>query len=398
MKGYNKIIKALSLFILTSTSLDTIAQSTVDETTTDGRSGSRLIQTGVPFLLIGPDSRAGAMGEAGVAVSPDANAIHWNPSKLAFTQGNGSVSLSYSPWLQRLVPDINLAYLSGYYRVDDRNVIGGSLRYFSLGDIALTNESGQSTGSYSPNEFAIDGTFARKFGENFSLGTALRFIRSNLGSNMVTGNGQAKPGTALAADVSAYLKKETVFLGYDSRLAAGLNISNIGNKIEYVEGSNNKVFLPTNFRLGGAATFFPDALSELTFALDLNKLLVPSPPVTRTEDNETVIVSGRDPATLSVPSAIFGSFTDAPGGFKEEMQEISYSAGLEYVYNKQFALRAGYIYENPNKGNRNYLTLGAGLQYNYFNLDFAYILANQQKSPLANTLRFSLAFTFAEKK
>jgi len=398
MKGYNKIIKALSLFILTSTSLDTIAQSTVDETTTDGRSGSRLIQTGVPFLLIGPDSRAGAMGEAGVAVSSDANSIHWNPSKLAFTQGNGSISLSYSPWLQRLVPDINLAYLSGYYRLDDRNVVGGSLRYFSLGDIALTNESGQSTGSYSPNEFALDGTFARKFGENFSLGTALRFIRSNLGSNMVTGNGQAKPGTALAADVSAYLKKETVFLGYDSRLAAGLNISNIGNKIEYVEGSNNKVFLPTNFRLGGAATFFPDALSEFTFALDLNKLLVPSPPVTTTEDNQTVIVSGRDPSTLSVPSAIFGSFTDAPGGFKEEMQEISYSAGLEYVYNKQFALRAGYIYENPNKGNRNYLTLGAGLQYNYFNLDFAYILANQQKSPLANTLRFSLAFTFAEKK
>lgn len=398
MKGYNKIIKALSLFILTSTSLDTIAQSTVDETTTDGRSGSRLIQTGVPFLLIGPDSRAGAMGEAGVAVSSDANAIHWNPSKLAFTQGNGSISLSYSPWLQRLVPDINLAYLSGYYRLDDRNVVGGSLRYFSLGDIALTNESGQSTGSYSPNEFAIDGTFARKFGENFSLGTALRFIRSSLGSNMVTGNGQAKPGTALAADVSAYLKKETVFLGYDSRLAAGLHISNIGNKIEYVEGSNNKVFLPTNFRLGGAATFFPDALSEFTFALDINKLLVPSPPVTTTEDNQTVIVSGRDPSTLSVPSAIFGSFTDAPGGFKEEMQEISYSAGLEYVYNKQFALRAGYIYENPNKGNRNYLTLGAGLQYNYFNLDFAYILANQQKSPLANTLRFSLAFTFAEKK
>lgn len=366
-----------------------------DEPTTDGRTGTRLIQAGVPFLLIAPDSRAGAMGEGGVAVSPDANSIHWNPAKIAFLENNSGVSLSYSPWLQRLVPDINLAYLTGYYRLDERNVIGGSLRFFSLGDIQLSDANSNPLGTYSPYEVAIDGTFARSFGENFSLGTAVRFIRSNLGSNLVNGNTNSKPGTALAADVSAYFKKETLLFGNDARLAAGLNISNIGNKISYVEGDDNKVFLPTNFRLGGAATFFPDALSELTFALDINKLLVPSPPLTATDENgKTVITSGRDASDLSVPAAIFGSFGDAPGGFKEELQEISYSTGLEYRYNKQFALRAGYIFEHPEKGNRNYLTLGAGLKYNILNIDFAYILANQEKSPLANTLRFTLSFNF----
>ncbi|WP_256010690.1 type IX secretion system outer membrane channel protein PorV [Desertivirga xinjiangensis] len=368
------------------------------ETTTDGRTGSRLIQAGVPFLLIAPDSRSGGMGEAGVAVSPDANSIHWNPSKLAFIDGPAGLSLSYSPWLQRLVPDINLAYLTGFYRLDDRNVIGGSLRYFSLGDIEFRQTGEEQATIYSPNEFAIDATFARQFGENFSLGTALRFIRSNLGTNLVSGTGaQTKAGTALAADVSAFFKKETILLGNDARLAAGLNISNIGNKMSYVEGDDNKVFLPTNLRIGGAATFFPDALSELTVILDINKLLIPSPPVTVTEDGNTTIVSGRDPSNLSVPAAIFGSFNDAPGGFKEEMQELSYSTGLEYRYNKQFALRAGYIYEHPEKGNRNYLTLGAGLKYNVLNLDFAYILANQEKSPLANTLRFTLLFNFIQK-
>jgi len=396
----NARIKAvLTFFIVLSVSVIDVNAQDLDETTTDGRFGSRIVQTGVPFLLIAPDSRSGAMGEAGVAVSPDANSIHWNPSKLAFVTGNGGLSLSYSPWLQRLVPDINLAYLSAYKRIDDRNTIGASLRYFSLGQIQLKDNIGTDLGTYSPNEFAVDAVLARKFGENFSLGTALRFIYSNLVNGQFSNGQQTKPGTAVAADVSGYFKKETVFLGYDSRLSAGLHISNIGNKIDYVEGESNKVFLPTNLRLGGASTFFPDALSEFTVALELNKLLVPSPPITATdENNQTVIVSGKDPSTLSVPAAIFGSFSDAPGGFKEEMQEISYSAGVEYVYNKQFALRAGYIYENPEKGNRNYLTLGAGLQYNYFNLDFAYILANQQKSPLANTLRFTLGFTFAEKK
>lgn len=360
-----------------------------DAVSTDGRTGSGLIITGVPFLLISPDARSGAMGDAGAAISPDANSIHWNPAKLAFMENKAGVSLSYTPWLQRLVPDINLAYLSGYHRLDDRNTVGLSLRYFSLGQIQLTDINRIEQGTYSPNEFAVDGTLARQFGENFSLGTAIRFIYSNLAYGQSTSGQQTKPGTALAADVSGYFKKETMFLGSDARVALGLNISNIGNKISYTDGGQ-KVFLPTNMKLGAATTFLND-LSEFTVALDINKLLVPTPPIRDFDGN---IVAGQDP-DRSVPAGIFGSFGDAPGGFKEELQEISYSLGMEYWYNKQFALRTGYFYENPNKGDRQYLTLGAGLRYNVFNLDFAYLIANQQKSPLANTLRFSLVFNFA---
>ncbi|MGV3509246.1 MAG: type IX secretion system outer membrane channel protein PorV [Sphingobacteriaceae bacterium] len=360
-----------------------------DAVSTDGRIGSGLIITGVPFLLISPDARSGAMGDAGAAISPDANSIHWNPAKLAFMENKTGVALSYTPWLQRLVPDINLAYLSGYHRLDDRNTVGLSLRYFSLGQIQLTDINRIEQGTYSPNEFAVDGTLARQFGENFSLGTAIRFIYSNLAYGQSTSGQQTKPGTALAADVSGYFKKETMFLGSDARVALGLNISNIGNKISYTDGGQ-KVFLPTNMKLGAATTFLND-LSEFTVALDINKLLVPTPPIRDFDGN---IVAGQDP-DKSVPAGIFGSFGDAPGGFKEELQEISYSLGMEYWYNKQFALRTGYFYENPNKGDRQYLTLGAGLRYNVFNLDFAYLIANQQKSPLANTLRFSLVFNFA---
>lgn len=359
---------------------------------TDGRIGSGLIVTGVPFLLISPDARAGSMGDVGAATSPDANSIHWNPAKLAFMEDSKGVSISYSPWLQRLVPDINLAYLSGYYRLDDRNTIGASLRYFSLGQIDLISAEKEPQGTYSPNEFALDGTFARQFGENFSLGTAVRFIYSSLSNGQFSAGQQTKPATALAADVSAYFKKETILLGSDARVALGLDISNIGNKISYTDGGG-KIFIPTNMRLGAASTFL-NGLSEFTVALDMNKLLVPTPPI---RDSDGRIVAGRDP-DRSVPAGIFGSFADAPGGFSEEMKEINYALGLEYLYNKQFALRTGYFYEHPDKGDRQYLTLGAGLRYNVFNIDFAYLLANQQKSPLANTLRFSLVFNFGAEK
>jgi hypothetical protein len=359
--------------------------------TTDGRSGSGLIITGVPFLSISPDARSGAMGDVGVAISPDANSIHWNPAKLAFMEAKNGASFSYSPWLQSLVPDINLAYLSGYHRLDDRNTIGASLRYFSLGNIQLTDNAGTDYGAYNPNEFALDGTFARQFGEEFALGTAVRFIYSNLLNGQFAAGQQTKPGTALAADVSAYYRKETVLLSSDARFALGLNISNIGNKISYTDNAS-KIFLPTNLKLGTATTFL-NGPGEFTVALDINKLLVPTPPIRNSQTGE--IVSGKDP-DRSVPSGIFGSFSDAPGGFSEELQEISYSLGLEYWYDKQFALRSGYFYENPQKGNRQYLTLGAGLRYNVFNIDFAYLLASQQKSPLANTLRFSLVFNFAQ--
>ncbi len=366
--------------------------------TTDGRQGSRVIITSVPFLLIAPDSRSGAMGDAGAAIFPDPNAIHWNPAKLGFVPNKTGLSVSYSPWLQKLVPDINLAYVAAYSKLGDRTTIGGSLRYFSLGQIELIDANQNDQGTYSPNEFALDGAFSRRFGESFSLGTALRFIYSNLSNGQFSAGQQTKAGTALAADISAFYKTQTEMLGDDARFAAGINISNIGNKVSYVNGGT-KTSLPTNMKLGMASTLYLDKMSEFTFAFDLNKLLVPSPPITAVDpvSGETYIVKGRDPSKLTVTESILGSFTDAPGGFKEELQEISYSAGMEYSYNHQISLRSGFFYESPNKGNRQYFSLGAGLKYNILNIDFAYLLANQQKSPLANTLRFSLVFNFVGK-
>lgn len=385
-----RLTGARHIYVLLLILIGSKSFSQSSEETTDGRIGSGLIVTGVPFLLIAPDARSGSMGDVGVAISPDANSIHWNPAKLAFMEDRTGVSLSYSPWLQNLgVPDINLAYLSGYHKLDDRNTIGGSLRYFSLGNINLTDENRIEQGTESPNEFALDGTLARQFGENFSLGTAVRFIYSNLGRFSSSAGSQSKPGTALAADVSGYFKKETILFGSDARFALGLNISNIGNKISYTDGGR-KIPIPTNFKLGTATTFL-NGLNEFTVALDLNKLLVPTPPLYN-DDGE--ITAGKDP-DRSVPAGIFGSFSDAPAGFSEELSEINYSLGLEYWYNKQFAVRSGYFYESPRKGDRQYLTVGAGLKYNFVNIDFAYLLANQQKSPLANTLRFSLVFNLS---
>ncbi|MDB5013373.1 MAG: hypothetical protein JWQ25_1575 [Daejeonella sp.] len=371
------------------------AQSLEGNTQTDGKT-SNTIQTAVPFLLVAPDARSGAMGDAGVAISPDANSIHWNPAKMAFVENPVGISLSYTPWLRKLVPDIDLAYLSGYKRLDSRNTVGGSLRYFSLGTIIFTQD-GENGTPYSPNEFAIDGFFARQFGENFSLGTSLRYIRSVLGYGEITsssGNSvQAQPASAVAADISAYFRKGTVLFGTDAETSFGINISNIGTKVSYSSGGQ-KSFLPTNMKLGAATTFNLDDYNKFTVALDLNKLLVPTNPLTDVNGN---IIKGKDP-NRSVPSGIFGSFSDAPGGFSEEMKEISYSIGSEYWYNKQFAIRAGYFYENPLKGDRQYFTTGLGLKYNVFNLDVAYLLANQQKSPLAQTLRFTLIFNFEKKE
>ncbi|HET8829979.1 MAG TPA: type IX secretion system outer membrane channel protein PorV [Pelobium sp.] len=362
---------------------DAIAQNSPD-----GRQGNT-ITTAVPFLLITPDARSGSMGDVGVAISADVNATHSNPAKLAFVKDPYGFGLSYSPWLQKLVPDINLAYLNGFYKLDDRNTIGGSLRYFSLGNIQFVDVNQIETGSANPNELALDVSFARSFGENFSLGTALRFINSDL-TNGFSQNGQeTQPGTAVAADVSAFYTTPTTLFSKNAIISAGLNISNIGTKMSYSDGGP-KYFLPTNMRLGGSATVQADDYNEFSFSLDLNKLLVPTNP---TYENG-VLIAGEDP-DKSVPAGIFGSFSDAPGGASEEFQEVSIATGVEYWYNRQFAIRAGYFYENPNKGNRQYLTLGLGLRYNIVDLDFSYLLANQQTSPLANTLRFSLLFNFA---
>ncbi|RKD19038.1 hypothetical protein BCY91_14275 [Pelobium manganitolerans] len=349
------------------------------EVVTDGRQ-ENAITTAVPFLLITPDARAGAMGDVGAATSPDVNATHFNPAKLAFLKDPYGFGVSYSPWLPKLVPDINLAYLNGFYKIDDRNTIGGSLRYFSLGNIQFVDENQQLQGEGNPNELAFDVSYARSFGDNFSLGTAIRYIYSNLSSGQVFNSQETQPASAAAADISAFYTTPSTLFSKAATISAGLDISNIGTKMNYTE-SGPKYFLPTNMRLGGSATVHADDYNDFSFSLDFNKLLVPT--------------NATTDASKSVPAGIFGSFTDAPGGAKEELQEVSIATGAEYWYNKQFAIRAGYFYENPNKGNRQYLTLGLGLRYNIVDLDFSYLLANQQTSPLANTLRFSLLFNFA---
>lgn len=383
----------LGILSLVTVSAELFAQVVRPGTQTNGSEPNNII-TAVPFLLITPDARAGSMGDAGVAVYPDANAMSINPSKLAFLEKPYGFSVSYSPWLKSLVPDVNLAYLSGFYRLDDQNTIGGSLRYFSLGEIQFVDINQQDQGIYSPSELALDVTYARRFGESFSLGTAVRYIYSNLSSGQFNSGQETHAGTAVAVDISGYFKKPTIFLGTDAILSAGINISNIGTKVSYVDAGENKNFLPANFKIGAASTFLIDDYNQFTFALDFNKLLVPTQPL---YDEDGRIIAGKDP-NRSVPSGIFGSFNDAPGGFKEELKEINIAAGMEYWYNQQFAFRAGYFYESPTKGSRRYFTLGAGLKYNVFTMDFAYLLANAQKSPLANTLRFTLIFNFGDTK
>lgn len=383
----------LGIFSLITVSAEVIAQVVTSRTQTNGSQQNNIV-TGVPFLLITPDARAGAMGDAGVAVQPDVNAMSINPSKIAFLDKPYGFAVSYSPWLKSLVPDINLAYLSGFYKIDDKNTIGASLRYFSLGEIQFVDANQQDQGIFNPNELALDFTYARRFDEFFSLGTAVRYIHSNLGSGQLAAGQDTKAGTAFSVDVSGYFKKPTTFLGTEAILSAGLNISNIGTKISYLNGGDNGAFLPTNLKIGGASTFIIDDYSQFSFALDFNKLLVPTQP---NYDNDGNIVAGKDP-NRSVPSGIFSSFSDAPGGFNEEIREVNVAFGMEYWYNQQFAFRTGYFYESPMKGDRRYFTVGAGLKYNIFTMDFSYLLANTQTSPLANTLRFTLLFNFGEAK
>lgn len=368
------------------------AYAQITKTVANTQSGeSSNIISASPFLLITPDARIAGMGNAGVAVPGDVNFAATNASSMAFLENPYGFSISYSPWLKNLVSDINLAYLSGYYRLKDRYTVAGSFRYFSLGQLELTDGNEQSLGTTSPNELAVDLSFAAKFGDQFSLGSSVRYIYSNINAGQYVARGESNSGNALAVDVSALYKRSTQWFGRNTTISTGMNISNIGTKMRY-NNEEESLFLPGNLRIGGAAMSDLDELSTLTFALDFNKLLVPTQPIYNTNNK---IVAGRDP-NRSVPSGIIGSFTDAPGGFGEELTEVGVSAGAEYWYNQQFALRAGYNYQNPKKGNSRYLTLGAGFKYDVFNVDFAYLISNTQSNPLANTLRFSLLFNFGD--
>jgi hypothetical protein len=364
------------------------------------------ITTAVPFLLIGPDSRAGGMGDYGVASAPDVNSIHWNAAKLAFTDKDAGFSISYTPWLRALVNDINLAYLSGYKKVGDGDqAIGGSLRYFSLGNIDFTNENAEKTGSFNPNEWALDLAYSRKLGEKFSGALAMRYIYSNLTGGIAIQNNtiQTRPGTSIAADLSGYYTTEIDLNGKDAMLSFGVNISNIGSKISYTD-TKSKDFIPTNFRLGGNLEVELDDYNTISFGIDINKLLVPTPPVylrdsatgdyILDQEGRRIVQYGKDPSNISPANALFSSWSDAPGGFPEEIKEFIWCTGIEYWYDNQFAIRAGYFHEAATKGNRQYFTVGAGLRYNVFGLDFAYLIPTEQRNPLENTLRFTLIFNF----
>ncbi len=362
------------------------------------------ITTAVPFLMISPDARSGAMGDVGAATDPDGASIHWNPAKMAYVPNKMGFSLSYTPWLRALVPDINLAYLSGYGKIGKKGMqtLSGSLRFFSLGQITFTDNTGNNIGNFTPSEFALDVSYARKLSREFSGGISLRYIYSNLTGGISVGGATTRAAQTAAADISFYYQTERIEIAdRKTVLSAGLNISNIGGKVTYTQ-TNEEDFIPINFRFGLGFKYFVDERNSLGLFFDINKLMVPTPPsYLQTEDGvdsldvngNRIIENGKDP-NRSVPNAMFTSFGDAPGGSAEELREINLSIGLEYWYNKLFAIRAGYFHEHYSKGNRQFFTVGAGIRYNVFGLDFAYLIPTQQRHPLENTLRFTLTFDF----
>ncbi|MDA8956663.1 type IX secretion system outer membrane channel protein PorV [Flavobacteriales bacterium] len=367
------------------------AQSTVGDLQ-DGYLNT--ITTAVPFLIISPDARAGGMGDVGVASSPDAMSLHWNAAKYAFVEDNFGASVSYTPWLKSLIPDINLSYLSFYAKQSKNEVLAFSLRYFTLGEINFTDNSGNPIGSFNPNEFSLSTAYALKLSQNFSSAVSLRYIYSNLTGGQEVGTLPTKAGNSVAGDISSYYVKNIQLGKRDFKWASGINISNIGVKIAYTE-TIDRDFLPTNLRLGTSLTTNIDEFNSVSFEIDINKLLVPTPPL---YNEDGVLISGKDP-DVSVIEGLFQSFSDAPSGDRE-VRELIYALGSEYWYDEQFALRLGYFYEHPTKGDRQFVSLGAGLRYNVFGLDFSYLIPIQNRedanivNPLSNTLRFALTFDF----
>lgn len=361
------------------------------------------VTTSVPFLMISPDSRAGAMGDVGVATSPDGASQFWNPAKYPFSEDNIGFNISYSPWLNKLVDDIDLAYISGYKKLNKSSAISGSLRYFSLGSIELRDKVGNYMGSAKPNEFAVDVAYSRFLGKKFTGAVSLKYIRSDL-TNGIEANGiQTEPGNSVASDVAIFYSTKLKISDYESLLNFGANVSNIGNRISYSE-SLSRDFIPTNLRFGSSLAIKFDNYNKLLIALDINKLLVPTPAVYETDSTGTYLVAGMD-NDRSVVNAMFTSFYDAPGVlnsdgtrnvFLEELREYNISGGLEYNYSDFFFLRGGYFYEHETKGNRKYFTTGIGFKYNVFNLDLSYLIPMTQYNPLQGTLRFSLSFYFDE--
>ncbi len=340
-----------------------------------------VVTTAVPFLRISPDARAGGMGDVGIATAPDANAAFWNLGKTPFAKQKSSVSVTYTPWLKDLgLNDVFLAAVAGYYQLDETSAVSAGFRYFSLGSIQFTDASGTPLNSGRPREFGFDMGYSRKLGDKSGLGVALRYISSDLANGAASGGTTYKKGSAVAGDLHYYHNGA-------KGINWGVTLSNLGSKISYTNDANQKDYIPANLGVGAAYTKVLDEDNKLTFALDLNKLLVPTP--------DTGALNAAEYRSKGVVSSWFSSFGDAPGGGSEEIKEISASIGAEYWYKEQFAFRAGYFYENPVKGNRKYFSVGAGLKYNMFGMNFAYLLpsgSGTNRNPLSNTLRFSLVF------
>ncbi len=341
---------------------------------------NRLITTAVPFLTITPDARAAGMGDVGVATSADANSAYWNAGKLAFIENEFGVSASYTPWLGKIINDMSVFYLSGFYKISREQTVAASMKYFDLGEIQFKSVTNEDLGRFNPREFAFDVTYSRMLTEQLAIGGALRYIHSNLTGALTTGNIDARPGNSVAVDIGIYYTKPMV--SQNSTLSLGAAITNLGAKISYSDATNRD-FIPTNLRMGAAYKIEIDPKNSFTFAVDLNKLLVPSPPRNSTEP----LLSG-----------IFSSFTDARGGFNEEIREFMASLGIEYWYNNTFAGRVGYFNEAKDKGNRKYLTAGVGFRHQKIGVDMAYLVpTNKRENALAETLRISLFYNIENK-
>ena len=365
----------------------------------------RVITTGVPFLMVAADARAAGLGDQGVATSADAFSQQWNPAKYAFAIDKQGFSVSYTPYLTDLVNDIALAQVTYYNKLNERSAFAGSLRYFGLGNIELreTGDPNEPTRTVSPNEFAFDGSYSLKLSEKFAMAIGGRYIRSNL--KVATDTGDASPASSFAIDVAGFYQSEEIaYNEFNGRWRAGFNIQNLGPKISYDNDELSNNFLPANLKVGTGFDFILDDYNKVAVNLEFNKLLVPTPQQgidlngDDIVDSEDTTIANEDYRSIGWTSGIFKSFGDAPGGFSEELKEITYSAGAEYLYQDSFAMRLGYFHESPDKGARQFFSLGAGFKYTTIKVDVSYLFAaSRVKNPLENTLRFSLTFNFGDK-
>ena len=397
----------LSAIILQVATLSVTAQTIKPSTLENYLQNARAITTAVPIIGVSPDARGAGMGDVGVTSDPDVHSIYWNASKMAFLpDGTTALSVSYTPWLNNLVNDISLSYLAGVKKINKNQAAGFSLRYFSLGDIVFRGEQNEDLGTFQPNELAVTGAYALKLNQYMSLSVGIRYIYSNLTQGQQVSGVDTKPGQTIASDIGYYFRSRDYNMdgGRKQGFAIGVNVSNVGGKISYSDDIVSD-FIPTNLRLGGAYHLKLDKYNRLVFMADVNKLLVPTPPIWEgvngvdDDDNgngvEGELIAGKDD-NVNGFAGIFQSFNDAPNGFSEELEEILVNIGAEFWYDDKFAFRGGYQYEDEQKGGREYFTIGMGLKYNVFGLDVAYLIPSSAvvKSPLENTLRFSLTFNF----